>query len=264
MTTQRTTLICQQNEEGKFGFVNEQGKEVIPFIYLKASDFHDGYALVMDNETHRKFIDESGKIVFELECECASAPIFGRFDTPEKWNAFVELVNKKEEIEKRWWRKLIETVYIREINEKNPDWDVMCDKNWTNIRWLIKDEKVGSLLIYFCQDYLSVTYDCNFLNEKEVNKLLFDKHKFEIIKTCFDRIDVSNDETIELQEYHNFTFGSTYDGKIPIDTLLWYAGNRTDEFADQLIKKVRKFQKDEITVLFKEINERCRIKKRSK
>jgi len=41
--TNKNTLICQQNEDGKFGFVNAQGKEVIPFIYSKVSQFRDGY-----------------------------------------------------------------------------------------------------------------------------------------------------------------------------------------------------------------------------
>ncbi|MFH6992416.1 hypothetical protein [Flavobacterium sp. FlaQc-48] len=41
-------------------------------------------------------------------------------------------------------------------------------------------------------------------------------------------------------------------------TLSWYAGNKTEEFADQLIAKVRKFQTPEITELFKEINGKCK------
>ena len=68
-------LICQQNKNGKYGFVNEEGKEVIPFIYEKATEFQDGFAMVLDHEQHiRKFIDTNGKIVFTLECDGAATP----------------------------------------------------------------------------------------------------------------------------------------------------------------------------------------------
>jgi hypothetical protein len=79
MTKEEKTLICQQNENGKYGFVNEQGKEIIPFIFERASEFRDGYALVIDNEKqYRKFINTTGKIVLSLECDGATQPQRGK------------------------------------------------------------------------------------------------------------------------------------------------------------------------------------------
>lgn len=66
-------------------------------------------------------------------------------------------------------------------------------------------------------------------------------------------------EILTVWQNRNFSFGTSFDGYFPNNRILgWYAGHRTQEFADQLIQKVRRFQPPEITQLFREINERCR------
>jgi len=192
-------------------------------------------------------------------------------NTAKKWDAFLELVKLKEDIQDRWWLKLIDAVYKHELNEGSPDWVAEKiekeikekDKNkntvhWV-IKWFIKGESDGSLEVCFDKGTLKIAYDCNYLNEKKIEDLF--KEDFDIIKSCFDRVDENETDTIDWWENYNFYFGSHFDGKIPVETLAWYAGNRTDEFVKQLIAKVRKFQTDEITALFKEINKKCCIKK---
>jgi len=181
------------------------------------------------------------------------------FDTSAKWHAFLELVNQSDNIRDCWWRILKEEVHKRELefNKENPDWDWdirsfgICD-----IRWLIRGKPENSLMIQFHPNFLRVFYNGGYLDVNKVNQLIIDQ-RFDIIKTCFDRIDGSNWETIGWED-RNFSFDTPYDGKFSSQALSWYAGNRTKEFADQLIAKVRKFQKPEITALFKEINEKCR------
>jgi len=75
--TKEKKLILKTNEvKFRYGFEDENGKEVVPAIYSLASDFRDGYAIVVDDETqYRKFIDTTGKIVFSLECDLASEPV---------------------------------------------------------------------------------------------------------------------------------------------------------------------------------------------
>jgi hypothetical protein len=63
----------------RYGFEDENGKDVIPAIYLNVSDFSDGYAVVVDEETqYRKFIDTTGKLVLSVECDLASEPVEGK------------------------------------------------------------------------------------------------------------------------------------------------------------------------------------------
>lgn len=178
------------------------------------------------------------------------------FDTPEKWNAFCELMNRNEAIQDKWWKKLQEEVYQREMKNPNPDWDIYIWNNW-DIKWFIKGESNNSLAVHFWGDALRVFQNFGDLNIEKVKELLKNP-KFDAIKNCFDRIDGSNDETIAW-EHRNFSFGTPFDGKFPdARTLAWYAGNETEEFANQLIRKVRKFQTPEITELFKEINNKCK------
>jgi len=197
------------------------------------------------------------------------------FDTPEKWNAFLELcklVDKDKGIlPPLWWKKLQTEVYNRELrylSHEMPDWDIYVWGHW-DIKWFIRGEdekKIGSyssLLIHFyawLNGTIRVTYDK--LNVDKVNKLINNNPRFDVIKTCFDRNDFDTDKfnanTIAIEK-GNFVFESPFDRNFPDSQILcWYAGNRTKEFADQIIAKVRKFQTQEITDLFKEINKNCR------
>ena len=182
------------------------------------------------------------------------------FDTPEKWNAFNELASKRNALFGRWWKKLQTKVFQIERNEMPDDWDIDCFWD-TNFRWYIKGDKPQSLCIHFFIPNneimrLRVFYGFGALDQNKVSELY--QSKFSVINSCFDRLDNSSPDTIGM-EYGNYTFGSIYDGNFPDNyTLSWYAGNRTEDFANQIIAKVRKFQTPEITALFKEINEKCR------
>jgi len=180
-------------------------------------------------------------------------------DNPEKWNAFLELVNQNVPIQNRWWRKLIENVYNSESREEKPDWDIRIypNNNW-EIKWFIRGERDDSLVIQFWGEALRVVF-FGALDINEVNKFREDQPLDIIkIKNCFERIDENNCLQTIGRENRNFSFDSIYDGKFSIPQLSWYAGNRTDDFKEKLIKKIRKFQTPEITALFKEINEKCR------
>lgn len=178
------------------------------------------------------------------------------FDSPDKWQSFWELVDRKEAIQNRWWKKLQMEVYQREKMNPNPDWELHIWNDW-DIRWYIKGASINSLVIHFWGEAFRVCSGYGELDPNKVNKLI-ENPKFDIINTCFDRLDGSAWDTIG-SENKNFCFGTIYDGRfLNARTLSWYAGNRTNEFADQIIAKVRKFQTPEITELFKEINSTCK------
>lgn len=53
----------QYGSGGKWGYIDETGKEVLPMKYLAADDFHDGIARVMTREdpAHWDYIDKTGR-----------------------------------------------------------------------------------------------------------------------------------------------------------------------------------------------------------
>ncbi|MCO6492670.1 MAG: hypothetical protein J5I98_29905 [Phaeodactylibacter sp.] len=178
------------------------------------------------------------------------------FDSADKWNSFCELMSKDQEIQNRWWKRLQTEVYQRENTQPNPDWAIHKWNAW-DIRWYIKGESENSLAVHFWGDRFRVFANYGALDLHKVNKLL-ENPKFDVLKTCFDRLDGSDYQTIGWED-RNFRFKTIYDERFPdARTLSWYAGNRTKEFADQIIAKVRKFQTPEITALFKEINSACK------
>lgn len=178
------------------------------------------------------------------------------FDSADKWNSFCELMNRNGDIQNRWWKKLQTEVYQREKKITNPDWDIFIWNHW-DMGWYIKGETDKSLAIHFWGDNFRVYFNFGELDVNKVTQLLKNP-KFDVIKSCFERLDGSDFQTIGW-EHRNFSFNTIYDGKFPDHrTLSWYAGNNTNEFAEQLILKVRKFQTPEITALFKEINNTCK------
>lgn len=180
------------------------------------------------------------------------------FDSPDKWNSFCELMNRNVEIQGRWWKKLQTEVYQREKKSPNHNWEIHIWNNW-DIMWHINGESNKSLAIHFCGDTFRLFSNFGDLDSVKVVELTRDI-KFDILKNCFDRLDGSDFQTIGW-EHRNFYFDTIYDGKFPDSrTLSWYAGNKTIDFADQLVAKVRKFQTSEIVEIFKEINNSCKKK----
>jgi hypothetical protein len=63
---QSRTQLFVVEKDGKSGFIDQTGKLVIPFQFDKASDFHEGLALVTVNG-RKSFIDTTGRILFEAK-----------------------------------------------------------------------------------------------------------------------------------------------------------------------------------------------------
>jgi regulatory protein YycI of two-component signal transduction system YycFG len=53
-----------------YGYIDETGKQIVPFIYDDAEDFKEGYSRVVKDEKYG-FVDESGKLVFACEYDYA-------------------------------------------------------------------------------------------------------------------------------------------------------------------------------------------------
>lgn len=67
-------LAVVKNNEGKYGFINKKGIEVIPCQYLDAEDFSEGLAAVRNNDELWGYINEQGEEV--IPCQFRGADIF--------------------------------------------------------------------------------------------------------------------------------------------------------------------------------------------
>jgi len=76
-------LLLARNQQGKYGYINQQGKIAIPFVYADAREFgSDQYTFVTKNNKHWMEIDTTGKKIKEITY--AIPPDMVReYDTPE-------------------------------------------------------------------------------------------------------------------------------------------------------------------------------------
>ncbi|ATA93256.1 hypothetical protein ACIRNY_01740 [Capnocytophaga canimorsus] len=174
------------------------------------------------------------------------------FDTAEKWNAFVELVNQQENVKELWWNKLQESVCKRGTQ---PKWTVYKYDGTEKLIWYLSDAEQGksSTSIYFDGQYICVYFYSGIDHQKAQE--LVKNVKFDKILNCFD-----NPEKGSGQYFLWENFKLKIDGEeiSELDKLAWYAGNKTEEFANQLLEKIQKLQTVEITELFEEINKECK------
>lgn len=187
------------------------------------------------------------------------------FDTPEKWNAYVELANQKETIKWQYFQQMKQPL-IKYFNE-NPVEGWVCEP-WGNpsydLRWYLKDFGKGSLAlaIGWTFHFLLNLGDTTLFDTNKINELL--KTDYSILLAAFDRVDRQLENDNKAVEVRNYSFGSPYDSNFDdsqLDKLAWYAGNQTQIFADQIIRKVERFRRDEnLTKMLYQLNEQAKIK----
>ncbi len=50
----------------KYGYVNKEGKLVIPMIYYGGRDFSEGLALILNKDLKKGYIDKNNKIIISI------------------------------------------------------------------------------------------------------------------------------------------------------------------------------------------------------
>ena len=166
------------------------------------------------------------------------------FNTPEKWNAFVEMANQKEKMQFHYFQKLKQPL-LKYFNENPVDmWvcEPWGDPNY-DLRWYLKDFGKGSLSLAVGWRFCFVLHleDINSFDSKKIDELL--KTDYSIVFSSFDRVDRQLEHQLKVVEERNYFFNSPYDfhfDNSQVDKLAWYAGNKTEEFAEQIIKKVER------------------------
>lgn len=179
------------------------------------------------------------------------------FDTPEKWNAFIELTRQKDNIKSSFFKKAKQPILDYFNKQINENWICEpCGHTDYDVCWYLKDFGKNSLAIrtgWRFQFHLRVE-DLNAFDTNEIDRLL--KTDYSLILTKFDRIDRQFEPNSKVIENRGYSFGSPFDNNFhDEDKFAWYVGNRTQEYTKQLIEKVERFTNDEtITKMMYELN----------
>ncbi|MDO4782465.1 MAG: hypothetical protein Q4A09_04515 [Capnocytophaga felis] len=184
-------------------------------------------------------------------------------ETPERWDEFVTATSEIRKINKEWWGKL-----IAEIPKQ---WRALNIEKWNGAEAKF-DSKNNEIWFYLGEDHNTMRirlefnfkhYDKGGLSVEEgdsiSNKKLreWEKNNPEKIKKINQLLGIEGGLFVPDYEEPNISFNDNGTIKTDIDELAWYAGNRTDEFAKQLIERVVQLQTPEMTAIFEEINKEC-------
>jgi hypothetical protein len=184
----------------------------------------------------------------------------GLFDTPEKWNLFLELVCRKDSIRDKWFTILKEKAnkYFSTEGVVN-GWGFKSSGFW-NFHWYLSVHGEKSISLWLEAGNFLLYADGSYINIEEAESLLRTE-RFALIITAFgNNIQELFNGNYFVKEERNFIFDSPDDGNFHYDRLAWYAGNRTEDFLEQIIDKVNRFRKNpEITKLLHELNSETKI-----
>ncbi|MEI6766792.1 MAG: hypothetical protein WCM76_14275 [Bacteroidota bacterium] len=178
------------------------------------------------------------------------------FDTPEKWNAFLELFWQRDEIRNQWYSKLKEEANKRfkRVDSEN-GWSFNSWGFWDMHWYLTADgDKSISLLLGWWGE-LTLFCDENYFDTVKITELL-KTEKFAPLLSGFNRIDRFFERGRIAIEIRNFSFASVYDSHFDLERLAWFAGNKTEDFLNQIVNKVNIYREDEkMTSLISELNQ---------
>jgi hypothetical protein len=183
------------------------------------------------------------------------------FDTPEKWNAFLELSYNRDLLRDRWYGCLLQKII--ELSNITPNyelWGVIKIDNW-GVSWYLNEFNWNSVVIHSWAGYnvriwLRVSED----KRKNIYELL-NTDKFIPLFSCFDKIRTRNifPNEFPIEGHISFDFQSNFEGDWTRNALKfsWYAGNETEKVANQILNKINRFRTPEITELLIELNKEC-------
>lgn len=177
------------------------------------------------------------------------------FDTSEKWAAHMELLKSHDSLKNLWYARLAESLKRRFLTEDIIDgWQFRLNSN-TEMQWFLTEFGENSISLWLERSDFSLF--AHITHQPEKVKEYLKTQKFSPLISCFGRIDshFQNDGYM-VREIGNFSFNSPSDTKIDSEQLAWYAGNRTNEYIEQITQKVNRIRRNsENTALLIELNE---------
>jgi hypothetical protein len=184
------------------------------------------------------------------------------FDKVEKWDAFLELSNKRGDIINRYFGRLKSRINQLSVNNESISWNLLINTQ-ESYRWYINDVGPNSICINWDLNCFRLWCDPNFRDAGKAKRLLT-QSEFLPIRNCFQNLDTISNPVIHhfFEDRNRFSFSDGLSYSVieaeNRDKLSWFAGNKTDEMAKLIMDKVNRFWTPEITQLLRELNAECK------
>lgn len=183
------------------------------------------------------------------------------FDSYDKWNAFIELSNARNEIKINFCKEMrlgLQNHFSKDIREK---W-YFTSIDAFQYKWFLKDYGENSICLYMNLDYIMLWCNPSVLDASKVKEKL-NSVEYHPILNCFDFKDNLSSTHLHhfCEERHRFNFkdSTSYpaNNEFNPDKLSWFAGNKIDEMVEQIATKINRFRTPEITKLLLELIREC-------
>ena len=188
------------------------------------------------------------------------------FDSLKKWSAFIELSDQRKNISNTFTNRIHKKIdrYFKENLAESWAYD-QWDKEKGEFLWYLKDFGKDSLRVgigWIFELHLRLGNRSEF-NIDIIRDLVKDS-RYSQVFLAFDRIDRKDDMSVAIEDRNYYFDDCPYNGDFSgylSQELIWYAGNKTDDLADQIITKVEKFTNNqEVTDLIYELNEKSDLR----
>lgn len=175
------------------------------------------------------------------------------FDTPEKWNTFIEMANLRDEMRNQIFKNT-KTKLLDYFNSNPVDgWSFESWGRWNwDYKWFLTDLTSESVGIWMNGVQVGFYYEGT---KREEVLDLFNSYKYSNLKKCF-RPDYTDGNSLFYNEHGNFQFDSTDDKNFDLDSIAGYLLNEPEKYLEQVIKKIDKIRRNpEFVKLIKELND---------
>jgi hypothetical protein len=172
------------------------------------------------------------------------------FETPEKWNAFLEMVQQKDKIKEYMYKKLEDRIY-QHFKQKQYN-GLEFDKSGNHFIWGFECAD-KTIWLELHQENLKFCVN-NGSHEGYIEKLKSAEYSFFCSYTNLNEVF---DDKIDMQD-NNWSFVD-FISELDGDHLAWYAENKTNEFLNQIKEKIDRFATPEIQNLIKDLHEKTKI-----
>ena len=172
------------------------------------------------------------------------------FDSPEKWNAFLELANLQQKITNQWNSDLLDAIRSR-LTINDDRWDFR--KNGWQGQWFLYEFGHESLSLWLELGYFSLWANPNLFDVDFIEKKLKEP-EFRLIHDAMPFKDRGRHGGYIFSEIGRFEFGNIYDNHFDWPKLSWFAGNNMDDFIKQIELKLKPFIQSNSTDLLVELN----------
>lgn len=170
------------------------------------------------------------------------------FNESEQWNAFIDLFELKDAVQKAWVDRA--TAQMKERFHSDEQWRIEFG-NWMDARWHFISP--SPIAVNF---WLSYEGNLHFVaggeNGKKAELIgeIFEHAKYDPLRYVWGTdIQTNVSFNIKVKQAGKWYFDSPYDGDMPYQRLCWYAGNATKKYIDQIAEKVEKFRERSIVEL---------------